>query len=231
MAGSKYALIVLFLAIAICGCESDNPNTDTPEIHLSYLRAAPVPHQDAIRIEWDLETADNLSGYKLYRGNAQDDVQIIATLSENDVYYEDDEVSIGVRYYYRLSGFNDAGNESDISEAVFYALLGKSIPVEPENQSVIETITPTFKWLGVSGASSYVIHVYSRSDGTTEWDRIWSSDKVYPYQELRKIYNYDNLALKPLEDRGSYRWRIDSIGGDSTGSQSRWLHFSVSITQ
>jgi len=219
----------ILAVLVICGCEAGGPDADIPKTPLLHPQATTIPQQNAIRIEWDVSAEEDLAGYKVYRSTSPEekDSQIIATVSEKDGYYEDTEVSIGVRYYYRISAFDDSGNESDKSDTVDYTLLEKPALIEPADQAVVKTTMPTFVWLGVSGASAYTVHVYSRAADGTTWEEIWHSEKIYPYQDLRKTYNDDNLALKPLERGMTYKWRVDSSGGQSTGSQSRWRYFTV----
>jgi hypothetical protein len=219
---------LLFLTfLIISGCESGGPEKEIPEAPLLYPQASTIPQQDAIIIQWDVSTEDNL--LRVYRGESSDekDFQLIATVPEKDGYYEDNDVRIGITYYYKISALDDLGNESDKSDSVEYTLLEKPTLIEPQDQAIVGTKRPDFAWLGVSGASAFTVRVYSRANDGRSWEEIWHSQKVYPNQDLRKTYNDDNLALKPLESGMTCRWRVDSTGGRSSGSQSRWRYFSV----
>jgi hypothetical protein len=221
---------LLFLTVlVICSCEADNPEIDIPQIPVLHPQAGTIPQQNAIRIHWELSAEENLAGYKVYRGTSpeEESFQTVAIVSEQDNYYEDTHVDIGIEYYYKISAFDDLGNESDKSIPVHFTLLEKPVPIQPADQDVVETALPAFSWLSVSGASSYTVHVYSRTLDAETWEEIWSSDKIYPYQKLSKTYNDDSLALKPLARGIAYRWRVDSSGGLYSGSQSRWQHFVV----
>lgn len=220
---------LLFLTVLIiCGCEAGAPEAAPPGIPLIHPQASAIPLQNAIRITWDVSVEETLAGYRIYRNTTPEteDPQSIAEVSENDGYYEDSDAIIGVKYYYRISAFDDKGNESEKSDAVSYTLLEKPALVEPVDQAVVETAAPAFAWLGVPGASAYTISVYSRDDAR-DWEEVWRSEKTYPYQNLRRKYNDDNRAVKPLESGKSYRWRVDSSGGYASGSQSRWRYFLV----
>ena len=227
-----FFLYPIFSVLAIYGCETDGQEENIPGIPLLH-RADTIPQQDAIRIEWDANTEEDLAGYKVYRRISPEakapEFQTIATVLGDDSYYEDTDVAIGVKYYYRISAFNESGNESEKSSVVDYTLLEKPILTEPVDQATIETTSPVFAWLGVPGASSYTIHVHGRAADAGTWEETWCSEKVYPYQDLSKAYNDDNHASKPLESGMTCRWLVDSSGGPSVGSQSRWRHFSVSI--
>ncbi len=218
-------------ALMVCGCDAGGPETNIPKIPLLHPQASTIPQQNAIRIEWDLNTEEDVTGYRIYRSTSAEekDFHVIGTIPDREGYYEDTSVSVGIKYYYRVSAFDDGGNESGKSNAVYYTLLEKPILLEPGDQSVVGTTTPTFAWLGVSGASAYRIQVHIRTAGGGAWELIWRSESVYPYQELRKTYNDDNLALKPLENGITYRWHVDSSGGRFAGSQSRWWYFTVIV--
>jgi hypothetical protein len=223
---------LLFLTfLIISGCEAGGPEKEIPEAPLLHPQASTIPQQDAIIIEWDVSTEDNL--LRVYRSESSDekDYQLVATVPERDGYYEDGDVRIGITYYYKISALDDLGNESDKSDSVGYTLLEKPILIEPPDQAIIGTKRPDFAWLVVSGASAFTVRVYSRADDGRSWEEIWHSERVYPYQDLRKTYDDDNLALKPLESGMTCRWRVDSTGGGSSGSQSRWRYFSVISNQ
>ncbi len=220
--------LLFLIVLTVCDCESGDPETDIPEIPSIHPQATTIPQQNAIRIEWDMDPGASLAGYKIYRSTSSEaeTFQNIASVSERDGYYEDTDVTIGLKYYYRISAFDDE-NESDKSDIVSYTLLEKPTLVEPADQAVVVAAMPTFAWLGVSGASAYTVRVHSHGIDGGAWEEIWQSEKVYPYQDLRKEYNNDNLAGKPLERGINYRWRVDSSAGRSAGSQSRWRYFTV----
>jgi hypothetical protein len=198
-----------------------------------HPQATTIPQQNVIRIEWDTGSEANLAGYKVYRGVCVEEkiYERIAIISYGENHYDDADVTVGVKYHYRISAFNQGGSESNLSDMVSYTLLEKPVLVSPADQAVIETTKPAFTWLDVSGVSAYTIHVHSRSADGGLWKEIWESEKVYPYQPLRREYNDDSLAIEPLESGRSYRWRVDSSGGRSAGSQSRWWHFTVTNDQ
>ena len=227
MRNVMYRNLLFLTFLIISGCESGGPEKEIPEAPLLYPQASTIPQQDAIIIEWDVSTEDNL--IRVYRSESSDekDFQLIATVPEKDGYYKDSDVRIGITYYYKISALDDLGNESGKSDSVKYTLLEKPTLIEPQDQAIVGTKRPDFAWLGVSGASAFTVRVYSRADDGRSWEEIWHSERVYPYQDLRKTYNDDNLALRPLESGMTCRWRVDSTGGRWSGSQSRWRNFSV----
>ena len=233
MRNVMYRNLLFLTFLIISGCEAGGPEKEIPEAPLLHPQASTIPQQDAIIIEWDVNTGGNLLRCRVYRSESSDerDYQLIATVPEQDGYYEDSDVRIGITYYYKISALDDLGNESDKSDSVNYTLLEKPILIEPPDQAIIETKRPDFAWLGVSGASAFTVRVYSRADDGRSWEEIWHSERVYPYQNLRKTYDDDSLALRPLESGMTCRWRVDSTGGRWSGSQSRWQNFSVISNQ
>ena len=229
----KHCELLLLIILIISGCEADNAETDIPGIPLISPLASAFPEQNAIRIEWEPNSEANLAGYRIYRNSManSEDFQLIAEVSEKDNSYQDTDVAVGTKYQYKISAFSFSGHESDRSDAVSYTLLEKPVLVEPDDQAAMGNSTPIFIWLAVSGASAYTIHMQKHSDDGNFWEVVWESDKVYPYQSLRKIYNDDGRAVESLKNGAAYRWRVDSSGGRSSGSQSRWRYFSVGSTQ
>lgn len=229
MRNVMYRSLLFLTFLTIFGCEAGGPEKEIPETPLLHPQASTIPQQDAIIIEWDVNTGDNLLRCRIYRSESseEEDFQLIATVLERDGHYEDNGVRIGFTYYYRISALDDLGNESGKSDSVNYTLLEKPALIEPPDQAIIETNRPDFAWLSVSGASAFTVCVYSRADDGRSWEEIWHSERVYPYQSLRKTYNDDSLAIKALESGMVCRWRVDSTGGRWSGSQSRWRYFSV----
>ena len=216
-------LIILILPLINCGDNNSKELIPAPDLNLHITS---IPQQNAIRIEWDVNIQEPPVGLIIYR-NATGEEDVFLSIGDAPYdrgYYEDADVEVGARYYYCLSALE---NDSAKTDPVKYTLLDKAILVEPPDQAILEDLSPTFSWLDVSGASDFVVCVHERIPGRDDWMEIWRSHRIYPYQELKVIYSYDNQALKPLERGMNYRWRIDANSGRSAGSKSRWLYFSI----
>lgn len=67
-------------------------------------------------VEWDpIIGVPDLDGFRVWRSNDNYEFYLIATVGPSTTLYEDNEVTNGYTYYYGLSSFDTAGNESDAS--------------------------------------------------------------------------------------------------------------------
>jgi hypothetical protein len=235
----------LTLLLWLVGCASESIHTPEdseaplpPKVHLYNSTISDEdwgPHAlvetDGIHIEWDANEEDNVTKYKVYRSVQSDEgYKLIATLSKDELFYEDTGVRLETKYYYRITAVDDNKNESKMSQTISYTLLHKASLGEPPNQSIVKTSAPIFKWLEVNNAQSYVVRVsVNTEEETTAWSEIWRSSEVFPFDELELSYNENNQATEPLEDGKQYRWRVDTSGGQMVGSRSNWYHFKVEL--
>jgi len=243
---SIFILIFLLLTLSFWNCgdtttTDEDQETGPPAVPKIHPHNPDIPDDewgpdaltdtDGIYIEWDANTEEDLAGYKIYRSiNADDGYKLIDTLSKAEVFYEDNDVSVGSRYYYRILAYDEDGNESRMSERASYMLLPKPALIKPSNQSEINTTSPAFTWLGVSEAQSYVVHVYvNTEDKEVSWQVVWKSSEKFPFETLAMSYNEDDKAAQPLEDGKRYRCRVDAIGGEGVGSESTWRYFTVKL--
>ncbi|MBC8234846.1 hypothetical protein H8E77_35320 [bacterium] len=235
--------LTMFLWFTGCSSESIEKPKDSeapmpPKVHLynptiSDDNQGPyaLTETDGIHIEWDANEEDDITEYKIYRSNQSDEgYQLIATLSKDELFYEDMDVRVETKYYYRVVAVDQNKNESNMSQAISYTLLHKAVLREPPNQSVVRTSAPVFKWLEVNNAQGYVVRVFvNMEDTATPWQEIWKSREVFPFDELKLSYNENNQATETLEDGKQYRWRVDASGGQTVGSKSNYYHFSVEL--
>ena len=244
----KYQILIFFSLTMLscftsCGSESIEKPKDSeaplpPKVHLYNPAISDddwgpyaLTETDGIHIEWDANEEDDITEYKIYRSTQSDEgYQLIATLSKDELFYEDLDVQVETKYYYRVVAVDQNKNESNMSQAISYTLLHKAVLREPPNQSVVRTSSPVFKWLEVNNAQSYVVRVFvNMEDTATPWREIWKSQEVFPFDELKLSYNENNQATEPLEDGKQYRWRVDASGGRTVGSKSNYYHFSVEL--
>ena len=241
--------IPIFLSLTflswLTGCESDSTQNAKdseaplpPQVHL-YNPAISgddwgpyaLVETDAIHIEWDANAEDDIAEYKIHRSTQSDSgYQLIATLSKDELFYEDTDVRLETKYYYRVTAVDEGKNESNMSQTISYTLLHKASLMAPPNQAVVRTASPVFKWLEVNNAQSYVVRVFvNTEEQATPWQEIWKSHEVFPFDPLQLTYNGDNRATETLENGKEYRWRVDASSGRTVGSKSNWYHFSVEL--
>lgn len=67
-----------------------------------------------IHLKWDPSPSTNVAKYRIYRkeGDYRGDMQLIAELPASETEYEDEDINLGVAYYYSVTAASD-GSEND----------------------------------------------------------------------------------------------------------------------
>ncbi len=135
------AILMLVFATA-CSSNSANPiinngdDTTPPETpsNLSFLSVG----NGEIHLGWDANNEPDLTGYRLYRTVDEDN------LFNYDVIYDstgttfnDIGLEYSTRYFYRIAAYDDAGNESSLSNAIQGMPQNTQPPLSPANLNVI----------------------------------------------------------------------------------------------
>jgi len=200
------------------------------------------PYNDGngIVLEWHPNLEEDISGYKLYKSEKDIDNKFLMTadinafsLSGADTFFVDDSVKFGTDYYYYLRAYDQAGNKSNPSDTIQYAVISK---VEPLNPTGTLNSQPTkFEWNDFSNLQPECI---IRLENFETHNVIWISHFTTPnygdfYQS--KNFNFDGLAeLDTLASGQWYRWCIKAIAYfdqhtniDISGSVSNWAYFII----
>lgn len=208
---------------------------DTTE---SGIDADPVG--DVILLEWYTGEDDDIENYRIYRAsesieekfNLLEEVRAIINVGAVNTYI-DDNVSIGIPYYYFLRAVDQAGNLSPRSDTLGYKLLQKINLYEPISGTVSQ-VKPTFKWSDpTSAASEYVIRVEQFNPNRVIWISALTPQN-YSGDIQSLVYGSPDvfyLAQSELSSGVSYRWRIDIVSAldreNEAGSESYWGYFTV----
>lgn len=94
-----------------------------------------LPSDMGITVTWDLLEDDDVSGYNMYRSLDPDShyVKINETVLPRDAgYYEDRNVSLVDKYYYRVSAVDPTGNESHLSARAVSIYKNANAPIAPQ---------------------------------------------------------------------------------------------------
>ena len=108
-----------------------------------------VGRNSLVLLNWEKPTAKYLAGYKIYRSSTPlSGYTEIAKTEINE--YRDAETGLinSQKYYYRLSAFDSAGNESEMAQVV-------GMPIAPGPTAVSGAIEADVIWY--SGASPYIL--------------------------------------------------------------------------
>lgn len=114
-----FVLLAAAILLAFPACDSSGPDEPEPEPELD-TEAPSVPsgvsatvNEDAIEVNWEASSADDLSEYYVFRGAEPKPTNRVATVNEDS--YTDSGVEKGQTYYYRVKAVDSTGNESDFS--------------------------------------------------------------------------------------------------------------------
>ncbi|MGA1848601.1 MAG: fibronectin type III domain-containing protein [Thermoplasmatota archaeon] len=82
-----------------------------------------------IQLVWSLPSFQGdypVKEFKLYKGETEEDLELLATLSRNDSMYLDEEVEVGVTYYYSIRSYSIIGDGdfSDVLSGIPYSEPG-----------------------------------------------------------------------------------------------------------
>ena len=129
---------------------------------------------------------------------------------------------IGTLYHWRVKATNSGASSPWSSTWHFTTLtLGVPILIAPPNNATGVTISPTFIWGSVSGATSYNIQVSTLSN--------FSSLTLNQTTNLTSL-----IPAIPFTTNTLYYWRVKAINGSSSGAWSevwnfRTVHFIFSV--
>ena len=141
------------LSIAVCwlGCGSTGPDTKAPETPQGFARTGGGDGENAF--SWTGNREKDLAGYNLYR-TADDPVNpfvLIATISPENMTYVDRGLDYTIQFFYKLTAFDDSGNESEATEPIVAIAANLSAPASPQNvhaaaQNMTVPATITVSW-------------------------------------------------------------------------------------
>jgi fibronectin type 3 domain-containing protein len=178
-----------------------------------------VPEENAIHLEWNRSSDENVTHYEIYRGEQREGLYyLIANITDPDTSYLDRNISVSQRYFYYIYAVNDYGIKSPPSDTLDYQLLEKAILKRPISGDTTGT-QPIFQWEDPNNEAWYILRL--QEVNSDQYILITLVQSTYsPVEELTY-----NDALLP---RVSYQWRIDVASSISNcGSESQWSVFTV----
>ena len=116
-------------------------------------------HCGAVTLAWDPNSpSENIAGYKLYVGNESRNYTMVIDITGGTL-KKVSKLAKGQHYYFAVTAYNDAGQESDFSEEVAvntctFRLSPSKKTFKPEGGiSTVKVVTqPNCEWTATSGA-------------------------------------------------------------------------------
>ncbi|HCK99691.1 MAG TPA: hypothetical protein DHW42_06270 [Candidatus Marinimicrobia bacterium] len=245
---AQITLIIIFGLFTGCGDSIEDPDAPAPPVWVGKSAPTdtiatgirPYNNGNGIILEWHPNLEDDISGYKLYK--AEQDIENRFTLAVDlnafsvsgaDTFFVDDSVKFCIDYYYYLRAYDQAGNKSDPSDTIQYAVISKVEPLQPTGTL---TAQPTiFEWNDFSNLNpEYVIWLENFETHNVIWISRFTTPNYGDFCQS-KNFNFDSLAEPGTLSSGQrYRWCIKSItyvdphtNIDIGGSVSNWIYFTI----
>lgn len=127
------ALALLILANLSCS-SSDDPVVEVAPVSPTNLTGTLV--NNLVRLNWN-DISNNESGFKIERKLLNGNFSVIGTVTANTTTYDDNSISTGQTYIYRVYSYNSAGNSASYTNE-----FSISIPV-PITLPTVTTSTVT----------------------------------------------------------------------------------------
>ncbi len=189
----KSYIMIIATLVFVTGCKAPN-GVDT---------IAPYPPQglgtisldNAVQIDWLPSQDANVDGYNIWR-NLAPTGRFVMIGSTSQTYYVDATANNGTTYYYRVSAFDVAGNESEMSLEVVH-----DTP-RPEGYGVQLSDAGTVPALGGYDFSAYSVERYDdtvtdvffeRAGGVNYLD-VWSDTDI---QDMGYTTSLDEITAAP----------------------------------
>jgi hypothetical protein len=236
-------IFLTFLLLVVSCDNSQGPDLPQPtrvqwvprsgDLAATEMGIDAIPESDGIKLQWFSLHDQNLKKYSIYRRKNQESYfKVIKTIDletafpgQDTIYVDDDPDMEFYRYtYYYVTGTNRDDLEGFPSDTVRYQLLEKPQTYVPNGESI--TALPVFYWSFPQTATpdSFILRIEQEYLNRLHYIAKFQSNYDSPDQTL----DLSQVANPPIFDSGfSYRWRIDSIGPDSSssGAESAWKIF------
>ncbi len=245
----RYCLSILLtfnfaFLISACGLDIEDPTPPSPPLWVQKSlpeewpeRGIDAHESGGIYLEWEPNPEDNIVAHMIYRAeyfDANDSLGNYELLSVSEVdqglklEYVDESVKTKTQYYFKLKSEDSAGNVSQFSDAISYALLStiQFESMEPNGQFTPLPQDRNLSWTHsyLNEMENYLITLISSDDKLIE-RLVLQPQNYFDGKEFWQI-----PSTIPLDSGSSYMWRVDTGAnynafGESAGSESVWATF------
>lgn len=173
-----------------------------------------------ILLDWNDNTEADFEFYRVYRAEEANFSDVVLRTAVAEPRFVDEEVEIGVRYFYRIAAVDRGGKESVPSESVSDAALAVTVLTEPL-QGELTSPTPTFHWQAVPEALTYQVIVTTSPTSGEISAMPLTSDTSAVFQGR----SLDSDVTVTLESGEIYYWKVIA------STRSNGAENSVSIVE
>ncbi|HQI74944.1 MAG TPA: hypothetical protein PK384_00365, partial [Candidatus Latescibacteria bacterium] len=115
------------------GCGTTGPDLVAPATPAGFGRIGGGDGEN--RFGWQRNREKDLAGYRMYRaeGDPAAAYQLIATISRDSTSYTDRNLDYTIQFYYKMTAFDNAGNESPATLPILAIAANLTAPSVPAN--------------------------------------------------------------------------------------------------
>jgi hypothetical protein len=243
-------MAVLGFIILIAGCGEDNPGGDAtpPTTPVLKPRSVDSLYEEAgirpeaanvlnywIRVEWYLNTEDDLEGYFVYRRGEDEEVfpeayvgNVVAGqdffLGQDPHFIDYDTANLRPDpstgetrgYYYRVQAYDESGNLSEFSSVVYYRLIAN--PLSP-HVTMSHTGEYYLDWTFQSGPQVFIDYYMLRI-----WDKVTNQPmwwmKYSNFGSTLSVLLDEDNALETFIPGRDYVWKLSVIANGNPPERS-----------
>jgi hypothetical protein len=193
----------------------------TPSNFKVYGYNIPEESEPRIHLYWSANTESDFSHYNIYRDVKASfpldaDHLLIKT---NDLQYNDYEVTVGEKFYYRITAVDKGELTSNPTASLSDAPLPQPNLLFPDSAGTTATLTPAFEWQLIEGATKYVVILQTSFSSGEKW----SAEVTQPSSGDKVSKSYDGSTLSYST---TYYWKVAVYSSDNTAancySKSVW---------
>jgi len=222
-------ILLLGLSFIFIGCEERvyvfRPDHTPPSVPKGLYS---VTGDKEVRLYWEENDEEDFAEYRIYRG-LEDDEYYKRIAITNVAKYVDRKVTNGITYYYAVSAVDEDGNESDLSDVIYYVY---DTP-RPEGSGVI--IRDYHQYPQASGfdfSREEVLNwkdedadIYLDYDADYDVYFLCVTDKYTDIQDFGYTKSLDNVNVSPDSGWSQLGW-VEVILGHSYIVWTRDNHFA-----
>lgn len=197
-----------------------------------------------IQIQWYKHAqVNNLEKFMIYRSSEPGGKKNFKPIGEvranisgkvDTIYFDTQDLTINVRYYYYVTAVGKSGKESLSSDTVSYRLLEKASKLSLNNNAnIVNKPVMEFEWWMNSGNTpdKYILRI--ERFFSNEFHPLAFVKQIQSTYQTPQTFRLEGDYLKDIFTNGDYRWRIDCVGREDVknqffeGSESNWQLFKI----
>jgi len=193
-------------------------DTDPPAVPEGFAAASlSAIQQNSVEFTWEANTEPDLDGYKIFYGTTSgtytDEVSVAADLTATEV----TGLTAAVRYYFTITAFDEAGNESEKAAEVIVDTLPDTRPPNPPAGVSGEQVSANALEVAVASGNKNMadfkgnILYYGTEPGVYDYSRDIADAGAHTFSSLPEDEKTWYFAASAYDDAGNESSKTDAI--------------------